>query len=362
MSLGEILRERIRAHGPIPVADYMAACLGDPTHGYYTTRDPFGAKGDFTTAPEISQIFGELIGLWTVAVWQQMGMPVPVRLVELGPGRGTMMSDILRATKVVPAFSEVATVHLVETSPLLQERQRETLAAASVPISWHADLDDVPNGATIVLANEFVDAQPVHQAVKRADGWHARLVGLDAGENLAFTLAPAADPAIAQSIPENLRDAPEGVLYEWRDEAPTKMLADRAARTGAALVIDYGHAEPGLGETLQALRAHAFVDPLETPGEADLTAHVDFSALARIAADVGARVDGPITQGDFLRRLGIDRRADRLKAANPEKAETIAAACARLTSPQKTGMGGLFRVIGFAAPSLGPLPALEPPR
>ncbi|NVO16779.1 MAG: SAM-dependent methyltransferase [Rhodoplanes sp.] len=337
----------------------MALCLGHPQHGYYTTRDPFGAAGDFTTAPEISQMFGELLGLWAAAAWQLMGAPVPVRLVELGPGRGTMMADVLRAARVLPAFRAAMTVHLVETSPVLERRQRETLAAAGVPIAWHHDLAAVPDGATIVLANEFFDSLPVHQAVKSVAGWHARTVGLAPDGRFVFDVGPE-DPAVAAQVPEFWRSAPAGAIFEWRDDAVVQAIAARVARQGAALVVDYGHVDQDLGETLQAVRAHDFVDPLQNPGEADLTAHVDFCALARAAAAAGARVDGPVTQGGFLRQLGIATRADTLKAAAPQKAAEIDAALARLLDPAKTGMGSLFKALGLAHPSLLPLPGLDP--
>lgn len=356
--LADEMRRAIAERGPLPVAGWMALCLGHPQHGYYATRDPFGAAGDFTTAPEISQMFGELLGLWAATVWQQMGSPSALRLVELGPGRGTMMSDVLRAARVLPAFRAAVTVHLIETSPVLQQRQHETLAAAGAPITWHRDLAEVPAGPTIVLANEFFDALPVHQAVKSAAGWHARRVGLAADGRFVFDVGPA-DPAVAARVPEFWRSAPAGAIFEWRDDDVAQAIATRVARQGAALVIDYGHVDQDLGETLQAVRAHRFVDPLETPGEADLTAHVDFVALARTAAATGARVDGPVTQGEFLRRLGIVARADALKAAAPEKAAEIDAALARLLDPGKTGMGALFKVLGFAHPSLAPLPGLD---
>jgi SAM-dependent MidA family methyltransferase len=352
------LRRIIRERGPLPVADWMALCLGHPEHGYYTTRDPFGQAGDFTTAPEISQMFGELLGLWAAAVWQQMGAPTPLRLVELGPGRGTMMADALRAARVLPAFRAAVTVHLVESSPVLERRQRDTLAAAGVPVAWHRDLAAVPEGAAIVLANEFFDAVPVHQAVKSAAGWHARTVGLAPDGRFVFDLGPA-DPAVAARVPEFWRAAPAGAIFEWRDDAVVQAIAARVARRGAALVVDYGHVDQDLGETLQAVRAHGFVDPLENPGEADLTAHVDFAAFARAATAAGARVDGPVTQSEFLRQLGIVARADALKAAAPHKATAIDAALARLLDPGTTGMGSLFKVLGLAHPSLPPLPGLD---
>ncbi|MFD2185080.1 class I SAM-dependent methyltransferase [Rhodoplanes azumiensis] len=356
--LADLLRRKIADHGPLPLAEWMAVCLGHPEHGYYATRDPLGRAGDFVTAPEISQMFGEVLGLWAAAVWQQMGAPVPVRLVELGPGRGTMMADILRAARVLPGFRAALRVHLVETSPVLAERQRESLAGAGVPIAWHRDLGEVPDGPTILVANEFFDAFPVHQAEKTRDGWCERQVGLAPDGGFALRLGPA-DPNLAERIPEFWRVAPSGTLFEWRDEAPVAALARRVAAGGAALVIDYGHVDQGPGETLQAMRGHAFADPFSSPGEADLTAHVDFVALAATAGAAGAAVHGPVTQASLLKNLGIEARAAALKATNPDRAAEIDAALARLVDTKtKTGMGGLFKAIGLADPALGPLPGL----
>ncbi|WP_245421992.1 class I SAM-dependent methyltransferase [Rhodoplanes serenus] len=360
--LADLLRRRIATAGPLPVADYMSLCLGHPEHGYYATRDPFGAAGDFTTAPEISQMFGELLGLWAAAVWQQMGEPSSLRLIELGPGRGTLMADALRAARVLPAFRTALSVHLVETSPLLAGRQRDTLAGAGVPLAWHDDLGAVLPGPAIVLANEFVDALPIRQAVRTATGWRERVVTLAPNGRLAFDLA-APDPALAAAVPAALRTSPPDMIVEWRDEAFVGRLAARVAgdreSPGAALIIDYGHTISGAGDTLQAVRGHAFADPLAAPGEADLTAHVDFAALARAAAAAGARVHGPLTQAEFLRRLGIDARAAQLKASAPAEAAAIDAAVARLLDSGRTGMGALFKVLAVADPALGPLPALD---
>src|SRR5690349_8136048 len=211
-------RAMIETDGPMPVARYMALCAAHPRHGYYMTRDPFGRRGDFVTAPEISQIFGELIGLWAATVWQTMGAPDPVRLVELGPGRGTLMADALRAIKIVPAFRRATRVHLVELSPVLRERQQQTLAASGVPCAWHGDLGDVPDGPAIVIANEFFDALPVHQAVMTPDGWHERMVGLNG--KLMFGLHPMRLPQDFGSEYPHLipADPPVGSIYEWRSE------------------------------------------------------------------------------------------------------------------------------------------------
>ena len=200
----------------MPVAEYMALCLSDPAHGYYTTRDPFGARGDFITAPEVSQMFGELIGLWAAAVWKQMGAPENVRLIELGPGRGTMMNDALRAVQIVPAFRAAIVVHLVEISPLLQAQQEKTLEGADVPMFWHAALAEVPKGPAIILANEFFDALPVNQAIKTERGWHERAIEIDPSDHLAFTIAPEPIPFFQTLLPPALRAARAGAIFEWR--------------------------------------------------------------------------------------------------------------------------------------------------
>jgi NADH dehydrogenase [ubiquinone] 1 alpha subcomplex assembly factor 7 len=354
------LRAMISASGPIPVSRYMALCLSHPEHGYYTNRDPFGRAGDFVTAPEISQMFGELIGLWAAEVWRQMGSPPAVRLIELGPGRGTMMADALRAARVLPAFRSALSVHLVETSQALERRQRETLAACGAPITWHRALAEVPAGAAIIFANEFFDALPVHQAIRGAQGWHERVVGLDHEGRLAFAIAPVPSPPIAH-MPQSLdTTAAPGAIFEWRCAEAIRALAARVARDGATLIIDYGHTESGLGDTLQAVRGHRFADVLAEPGEADLTAHVDFAALRADAEQAGAQIYGPIEQGLFLQRLGIAQRAARLQAAAPTKSGAIDAALARLTAPGPTGMGRLFKALALCDPTLGPLPGFDP--
>jgi NADH dehydrogenase [ubiquinone] 1 alpha subcomplex assembly factor 7 len=355
------LRRIIAADGPISVATFMGLCLGHPVHGYYMTRDPFGRAGDFITAPEISQMFGELIGLWAAAVWQAMGAPAQVALVELGPGRGTLMADALRAARVVPAFAAALDVYLVETSPVLQRRQQEILAASSVPIAWHREFASVPSGPLIVIANEFFDALPVHQAVKTERGWHERMVGVGPDDRLTFALHPDPIPGFAAVVPEPVAKASAGAVYEWRSGDVVADIASRVARDGgAALVVDYGHSESALGETLQAVGRHGFADPLAAPGEVDLTAHVDFAALARMAQAAGARVHGPVTQGDFLRRIGIEARAAALHdTATAAQATDVDAALARLTGGGRDSMGELFKATAFADPELGALPGFD---
>ena len=355
------LRRIIAADGPMSVATFMGLCLGHPVHGYYTTRDPFGRAGDFITAPEISQMFGELIGLWAAAVWQAMGSPASLALVELGPGRGTLMADALRAARVVPAFAAALQLHLVETSPVLQRRQQATLATTGVPLAWHRELTSVPEGPAIVIANEFFDALPVHQAVKTRRGWHERMVGVGPDERLAFALHPDPIPGFAAIVPEGDANAPVGAVYEWCSADVVAEIARRIAQHGgAALVIDYGHIESALGETLQAVGCHGFADPLATPGEVDLTAHVDFAALVRTARAAGARVHGPLSQGAFLRRLGIEARAAALRAkASAAQATDIDTALARLVGSGREAMGELFKAVAFADPKLGALPGFD---
>ena len=348
------LRRIIATDGPIPVDRYMELCLSHPKHGYYVTRDPFGARGDFVTAPEVSQMFGELIGAWAATVWQQMGAPNVVRLIELGPGRGTLMADALRAAKALPDFYRALSVHLVEISPILRELQEKAMADAGVPVTWHYGIEEIPDGPAIAIANEFVDALPISQFVKDSDGWHIRMLGI-ADEKLAFVAAP--DPMLGHAAGSDT--TPDGTILERRYDRPISLLARRIARQGgAALIIDYGHGESAFGDTLQAVRGHQFTDPLAHPGEADLTAQVDFAAIAGWAERQGAATHGPVPQGEFLRRLGIEARATRLKSnATPQQAAEIDSALTRLTAPEQ--MGELFKVLAIADPKLGPLPGFD---
>jgi NADH dehydrogenase [ubiquinone] 1 alpha subcomplex assembly factor 7 len=358
--LAEKLIRRIGASGPLTVAEYMDACLGDPEHGYYMTRDPFGTHGDFITAPEISQMFGELIGLWAVTVWQAMGAPSRFRLIELGPGRGTLMADALRAAQLVPAFAQAADIRLVETSPVLREAQRRMLSALAPGAVWESGIDTVlAQGApAIVIANEFLDALPIRQFVRLPAGWHERCVGVDTGGRLVFLTA--VDAAPDGSLPPALADAPEGSLIETSParEGAVAMIAGHMAREGGyALFIDYGHDHSAPGDTLQAVRGHGFDDPLAHPGEADLTAHVDFAAAARAAREAGAAAHGPVPQGVFLERLGLTARAARLGDSAPDRRAEIEAAHHRLAAPEE--MGTLFRVLAVGAPHAPVPPGFE---
>ncbi|HZC57194.1 MAG TPA: SAM-dependent methyltransferase [Xanthobacteraceae bacterium] len=356
------IRRLIGVVGPMPIAEYMRLCLTHPQYGYYVNRDPLGSGGDFITSPEISQMFGELVGLWMGAVWQQMGAPENVRIIELGPGRGTLMHDALRATKIVKGFCDAAVVHLVEISPALQEVQQRKLEGLGVPILWHGAIDEVPAGPSIIVANEFIDALPVHQAIKQADGWHERVIEIAPDGHFIIGAARDPLPHFEAAMPRGLRQAPEDAIYEWRADGVALELGRRMRDEGAALIIDYGHAHFGLGDTLQAVAGHSFTDPLRAPGTADLTAHVDFEALSQCAESMGARIHGPIRQRDLFLRLGIERRAAALKAnATPDKAAEIEIAFSRLIAEGARGMGELFKAMAIAAPQLGPLPGFEDP-
>jgi len=348
-TLLDLLRRRIAVDGPLTVAQYMAEALGHPRHGYYITRDPLGAAGDFTTAPEISQVFGELVGLWCADQWQRMGAPDPALLVELGPGRGTLMQDALRAIgRAAPGFRKALRLHLVETSPTLRAAQAARLAAAD-PV-WLDRLADLPDGPVLVVANEFFDALPIRQWQRGAGGWHERLVGWDeAAGTLRWELSAQTDPGLAL-IPDAVRGAPEGSIAEACPAglSHAAMLGRRLAQQGgAALIVDYGPARSAAGDSFQAMRHHAFADPLAAPGEADLTAHVDFQALALAAVQAGAAAHGPVPQGAFLEALGLRARAAQLKQASPARAAEIDAAIERLAGPD--GMGMLFKALALTA-------------
>jgi SAM-dependent MidA family methyltransferase len=354
-ALKQEIAATIAHEGPMTLEEYMGLCLGHPRYGYYMTRDPFGAAGDFVTAPEISQMFGELVGVWASEAWRLAGSPSPARLIELGPGRGTLMSDVLRVSRIAPAFLEAVSVHLVETSPRLRAIQERTLANSGKPVSWSADVADTPSGPAFILANEFFDALPVRHYVKTAQGWRERLVGVDAMGELLFGLSDKVEPSL--NIP-----AREGSIIEVSAVAQRIMseIATRLVREGGALlVIDYGYLETSLGDSLQAVSRHAYVDPLASPGEADLTAHVDFAALGRAAKAAGAKVMGPVTQAHFLLQLGIERRAEALmKRATPEQQQAIVDAFHRLTGTQdpRHQMGDLFKVMAVTHPDMPDMP------
>ena len=336
-ALENIIAEIIAAEGPMPIDRYMGLCLAHPVHGYYMKRDPFGEQGDFITAPEISQMFGELIGVWCAAAWAAMGSPPQFNLVELGPGRGTLMTDILRAAKVMPGFRDAAQVHLVEMSPTLRRVQREKLGGA---VTWHDSIASVADGPLLLVANEFFDAIAIRQFQKRDGTWFERCVGAQ-----GFGLMPAAlddaqgrDGDVVEFAPQRSQIAAE--------------IGERLARQpGAALVIDYGHAQTAPGDTLQALRAHASVSILDEPGDSDITSHVDFEALAKAFSGAGAATYPAITQRDFLKAMGIEPRAAILSSkADANGAEVLARALDRLIGEKE--MGILFKVMVATSPQL----------
>ncbi|MEP3073046.1 SAM-dependent methyltransferase [Maricaulis sp.] len=350
--IADRLRDRIRQTGPMSIAAFMTEALFDPRDGYYATKDPIGAGADFITAPEISQMFGELMGLWAAQSWMDMGKPAAFQLVELGPGRGTMMADALRAARTVPGFMDAAHVVLIEASAALKAVQAQTLGPTGAQIRWVDRLESVPPGPAIVLGNEFLDCLPVRQAIRRGDDWHERMIGLDADAAFIFVLGPPLG-ADADLIPDRLRDAPEDSLVKLRpgDRQVVDALAARFADApGRALFIDYGPATSETGDTLQAVKAHKKVPPLENPGTADLTARVDFESLAAAARAAGLAVSGPVTQGDFLIGLGLEARAAALCQAAPDKRAVFARQVWRLTDPEQ--MGTLFKLVCLDADGL----------
>ncbi|MDX2309284.1 MAG: SAM-dependent methyltransferase [Hyphomicrobium sp.] len=354
------LKARIRRDGPISVRDYMAACLADPEHGYYVARDPIGRAGDFITAPEISQIFGELIGLWSAVVWQQMGSPPRLALIELGPGRGTLMVDALRATRRVPGFHAALSVHLVETNERLRASQLSRLTGSGVPMTWHTQAREFAlDTPSIVIGNEFLDTCPVDQALEVGTQHLRRGVDLDAEGRLQFVPLSHDGTRAGQNAGRE-RDARDGAIVETQDFTVLDQLrAALGQHHVAMLFVDYGHIGPSTGDTLQAVRGHESEHPLTSPGEADLTVQVSFSQIADMArrattAAPGLAVDGPVSQAEFLGRLGIIERASKLMSANPEKAAAVESGVLRLLAPQ--GMGGRFKAVGLRSADLPPLP------
>lgn len=352
-ALAEQLRARIAATGPLTLAEYMAECLLNPRHGYYATRDPLGTGGDFTTAPEISQMFGELLGLCLAQSWLDHGAPAPFTLAEPGPGRGTLMADIWRATRGVPGFHAAAQVHLIEASPALRDVQRDRLQG--LPVLWHEDADALPDAPLWLVANEFFDSLPIRQFQRDGAQWRERVVGLRDGA-LALGLT---DPAPRPGLAHRLADTRPGDIVEICPAAAPVMEAIAArigAHGGAVLIVDYGGWR-SLGDTFQALRGHAFDDPLAHPGAADLTAHVDFEALARAAPRLTH--SALIAQGTLLRRLGIDARAAKLaQNLRGTALETHQAAHRRLTDGAE--MGTLFKALALVAPGAPLPPGFDP--
>ncbi|NDR58966.1 class I SAM-dependent methyltransferase [Aliiruegeria sabulilitoris] len=351
-TLADILRRRIAHTGPMTLAEYMAECLLHPEHGYYTNETVFGAEGDFVTAPEISQMFGELLGLALAQAWMDQGAPAPAVLAEAGPGRGTLMSDMLRAMRPVPGLLDALDIRLVEASPKLRAKQKDTLSNHHV--SWLETVRDLPEAPLFFVANEFLDALPIRQFVRRGQAWSERLVRED-GDRFAVALT---EPAPFAELDHRLADTRDGDIVEYCPSLPfvVSEIAGRIARNGGlALLVDYGDWR-SRGDTFQAVRDHQPVDPFAAPGTADLTAHVDFEAIARVACAEGTRTTPMVSQGLFLEHLGITQRAQSLARAmpNPKAMEEHIAAHRRLTHPQE--MGSLFKAIAIH-PTGAPTPA-----
>jgi NADH dehydrogenase [ubiquinone] 1 alpha subcomplex assembly factor 7 len=350
--LSAIIREKIAASGPISLSEYMGLALGHPEHGYYIKQSPFGARGDFITAPEISQIFGEMIGVWCVDLWRQMGN-APVSLVELGPGRGTLMADLLRATRSVPGFHDALSIHMVETSPALAHEQYVKLRNLHPRIEWLDHVGQLPSAPLLVIANEFFDALPIKQFEMTVGGVCERKVDWseEKGE-FVFTLQPAG-LQLAKSSGSTI---PPGTVME-QSPATRQVMRQLAhhikTHHGAALIIDYGYLSEAHHDTLQAVKNHHFHPVLKDPGDADITAHVDFPSLGAIAISEGLVPFGPATQGDYLIRMGAAIRAEMLmKNATNEQKQMLQAGLDRLTSPQ--AMGELFKVLAVSSPQLEP--------
>ncbi|MEP3277618.1 MAG: class I SAM-dependent methyltransferase [Stappiaceae bacterium] len=358
LTLLDKIRRQILSNGPISIADYMAQCLGDPKFGYYMTKDPFGTAGDFITAPEISQMFGELVGGWCVETWKQLSKPSKFNLIEIGPGRGTLMSDLLRIAALDSEFHAAASIHLIETSPLLKRHQQETLENAKLAVSWHESMASISDAPTILIANELLDALPIRQFMFTDSLWRERVVGVGQDQKLAFGLGAATlDP---KSLPNHCHQIDEGTTVEI-STAVTNLVED-ISRTllrngGACLLIDYGYTRFTTGDTLQAVKTHKPTGILDEPGEADLTAHVNFDAVKRAAKLSGVYHHGPLEQGTFLLNLGLLERAGQLGSDKDRKTqEQIRADVERLAAPDQ--MGNLFKVFAMSSEALN-LPGFQ---
>ncbi|WP_017931865.1 class I SAM-dependent methyltransferase [Robiginitomaculum antarcticum] len=346
------LLARIDREGPMNIAAYMTACLFDPVDGFYPTRDPLGSEGDFITAPEVSQMFGELLGIFAVQSWRDMGRPETLHLIELGPGRGVMMSDMIRAARIDPDFLKAMRVTLVEASPALEAVQGQTLVRCPYPVSWVHSLTDVPAGPSLIVANEFLDCLPIRQFIRHRNRWHERMVmrDPDGADALVFGRSSAPEAGLDLSAFDG---ANEGDLVEY-NPGLTQLCAqfsDRFARhKGRALLIDYGPAVSEVGDTLQAIAKHKKVDPLDAPGQADLTARVDFAALTRAATEEQLSAFGPYKQAEFLTAMGIDLRAAKLARQSPDQKPVIERQLRRLMDGGQ--MGALFKVMILQSKSL----------
>ena len=357
--LGDKIVRRIRAEGPLTIASYMAVALHDPEGGYYARRGPIGAAGDFTTAPEISQVFGELIGLWCAELWERIGRPDPIILTELGPGRGVLMSDLLRAAGTVPEFRRALRIWLVEASPVLRAEQERRLH--QVQPAWVKRVEELPDGPMLVVANEFLDALPIRQFVRGTGGWGERLVAVDPEDHLVFVDSPESPVASLFVYGGPSHHAP-GTIVEICPAALALAgaLGSRLTRQpGAALFIDYGYFPTALGPTLRAVQCHRPVSALAAPGTADLSAHVDFAAFAEAARAAGAEIYGPISQGRFLTALGAGLRLAALsERASPAQRRSLESGVKRLLAPDE--MGELFKVMALVSPGLPPPAGFDP--
>lgn len=350
-----MLKEHITHSGAMSVSEYMSLALTHPDYGYYRRRNPLGTEGDFTTAPEISQLFGEMIGVWLATSWKQMGSPTPFNLVELGAGKGTLMADILRATRHVDGFRQHVTLHIIEINEPLKAAQRELLTPFELPIEWHEQLDTLPPAPTLFITNEFFDALPIQQYVYNNGEWRERHVGLTDEGELCFCLSPDVLPAeiLADKLPNHISD---GAVYEHCPQAIiiTRHIARHIKQHGGAgLFIDYGYYSPEYQDSLQAVKAHQYHPVLETPGEADLTAHVDFGRLMQEAQRINIRAQGHTTQASFLKAMGIEIRAHMLSHhANAHRSVEIESGLKRLIAPEE--MGTLFKCMAFTHPDNPP--------
>jgi NADH dehydrogenase [ubiquinone] 1 alpha subcomplex assembly factor 7 len=358
-TLGQKIARRIRAEGPLSVAAYMAMALHDPEDGYYARQTPIGAQGDFVTAPEISQVFGELIGLWCAVMWRQLGRPDPVILVELGPGRGVLMGDLLRTSATVPDFRRALCLHLVETSAPLRFAQEQQLGQFA-PV-WVPRFDDLPESPMLVVANEFLDALPIRQFVRHGAHWSERMVTLDDEDRFVFVEGPPS-PIGSLLVPEALREkADEGTIVEICPAALSLAAALGARfsrKAGAALLIDYGYFPSARGPTLRALCRHRAVSELADPGTADLSAHVDFATLADAARSAGAETYGPVPQAQLLTELGaVERTAALRERATPSQQRALDRGIERLLDP--SGMGTVFKAVAVVSPGLPVPPGFE---
>ena len=350
--LFDYLKLRIETEGSITLADYMAESLGHSEFGYYNTTVPIGKSGDFITSPEVSQMFGELIGLWSAVCWQQLGTPNKFNFIELGPGRGTLLLDAIRAAKVVPGYLDSIDFHLVETSPILAKLQKQNLSTLKNSCLWYKNFEQVPDGPFFLIGNEFIDALPIRQYIGADGEWYERLVGLNKLGTALCRLTSITPSDGEFVVPSGLNGRNDGIIWEVCPEAQkiiSSISSTLLERSGVAIFIDYGYVKQAGGDTFQAVRNHEYCDPLGTPGSNDLTAHVDFEAIKQVAENKGVRVSGPITQGAFLRRIGIEKRAERLmNVATPRQKRDIETGVKRLIDDNE--MGRLFKVMALSHP------------